>query len=167
MSQDSDSRRKLITAAASKIMDEALKSIQDFQEFETPKLRDDYDKLHARMLFMSDLEKDFSHLYRRATELRHEVEVSRARAKEFLEDAKMEVVNKANFKNPANAYQSKAETDGKIRALTFEAQYELRNWEELYIDMQYLIDVMRSMQNDAYKQRRDIDTRLKIFSLQL
>ena len=116
---------------------------------------------------MSDLEKDFSHLYRRAAELRHEVEVSRARAKEFLEDAKMEVVNKANFKNPANAYQSKAETDGKIRSLTFEAQYDLRNWEELYIDMQYLIDVIRSMQNDAYKQRRDIDTRLKIFSLQL
>lgn len=164
MTQSVDERRQLIETACKQLFVDLEDSVEQFKHYENAQVSDDYDSIHRRLLFMTAVERDLSYLYRQATALRHQVEVSRDRAKDLLEDAKMEAVQKPTFKNPTT-YSSRPETEGKLRSLTFEEHYDVAIWEKLYKQTQYLVDVVRSYQQDANKERRDIDTRLKILSL--
>ena len=165
--RDSDQRRKLFEKACKDIMDALEVEVEEMRNFDSPNLRDDYDKIHARLLFLTSTEVGLSHYYRQALAIKHEVEVERDRARNNLEDAKMEVANKPTFRGLTTQYQSRPEIEAKLRSLTYEENYELTQWSQLFTDVQYLLDVVKSYQLDANKQRRDIDTRLKIFSLQL
>ena len=158
-----EERRALLEKASKKVFDELVDIQTQLKNFEPPKLNDDYDKIHMQMLFLTSTELELSYVYRAALDIKHEIEVSRARAKSVLDDAQMEAVNKPTFKTP-HSYSSRPETEGKLRSLTFEQTYEVTHWDRLMTDAQYLLDVIKSYQMDVNKQRRDVDTRLKILS---
>lgn len=166
MSQDLIERKKMIERACKLIFDEMEDSIHQLRSMDSAQVRDDFTKIHSRLLFLTAVENDFSHLLRKAMEIKHEVETSMYRAKDTLEDAKMEQTQKPSFKSP-NSYVSRPETEGKLRSLTFEETYEVSTWEKLNRDVQFLVDTIRSYQQDANRERRTIDTRMKILSLQL
>lgn len=160
-----EERKKLIEAACKKIFDELEESVTHLKDLGTPQISDDYDKIHAKLLTVTQIESELGYFYRSVIAVKHEVDVSKARAKARLEDAAMEATQKPSFKNPLASYSTRPETDAKLRSLTIEETYDLRVWEILSMDVQYLLQVVQSYQQDANRQRRDIDTRLKILSL--
>lgn len=164
--RDVEERKLLIDKASKKIVDDLEKVVDSLKDISTqPKLRDDFDVIHLRMLSVSETELELSYLYRSALSLKKEVDTNYARAKETLKDAQMEAVLKPTFKTP-NAYSSRPETEGKLRSLTFEENFEVVQWERILADINYLIELIKSHQMDVNKQRRDIDTRLKIKGFQ-
>lgn len=161
-----EERRKLLEKACKAIADSLEETVSQMKSIsEQPKLNDDYDRIHLRLLSVSETEMELSYLYRKAIEIQREVDTNYARVKENLKDAQMEAVNKPTFRSP-NAYSSRPETEGKLRSLTFEENYEVYQWEQIRNDSQYLVELVKSHQMDASKQRRDIDTRLKIKGFQ-
>lgn len=164
---DPDSLRGGVEKALKLIADKMEIAVTELKEFASPQLRDDFDKLHAQLLFYSAIERDLSQCQRDVLLVKSNVDVHLARAKSSLEDAKMEEVGKSSFRSLTPSFQSRSETDGKLRALTFEEVFEVTKWEEIRLATQYLLDVVRTYQLDANKYRRDIETRLKIISLQI
>lgn len=161
-----DERRDLLKKACKIIADSLEETVSQMKSIsEQPKFTDDYDRIHIRMLSVSETEMELSYLYRKSIEIKNEVDTNYARAEENLKDAQMEAVNKPTFRNP-NAYSSRPETEGKLRSLTFEETYEVYQWNQLKVDVNYLVELVKSHQMDASKQRRDIDTRLKIKGFQ-
>lgn len=154
-----------IEAASKLLFDELEDTVQQVREFKTPSIKDDYDKLHVQLLFYTETEMELSYLYRKALQLKNQVDTHLSRARDILEDAKMVALEDKGFKIP-NTYSSRVETEAKLRSKTFEETHEVRIWERLISDVQYLVEVIKSYQMDAFKRRKDIDTRLKIISLQ-
>lgn len=164
MKQGDSERRALLEKASIKLFEELEKSVEEFQTFKTPHLKDDFDTIHARMLFVTATERELSVLYRDSLKIKKQVDLTKARARSILEDAKMEAYDRPTFKK-AHTFESRPEVELKLRSMTIEEAHALEEWERLSTDVEYLVETIRSYQFDAMKERKDIDTRLKIFSL--
>lgn len=145
-------------------MDDLEEVIKEYKTRERPKIGDDHVKIHSYTLYITQLESELAYLYRSTLKVKHEIESSKYRAKTLLEDKHTEAMGKPTFKT-LNGYMSRPEIEVKLRALAIEETYEFRIWESLMIDVNYLLDVVRSFQQEASRERRDIDTRLRLLGL--
>lgn len=162
--RDSQERQQLLETACKKLFDEIEDTVKQFKDRGGVSPQDDFDKIHIRTLFITQVESELSYLQRSLLTIRHEVEVAQARAKAALEDKESEVMSRPTFKNPMG-YMSRPELEAKMRSMTIEATADKRIWDLLMIDVNYLQEVLKSYQQEAYRERRDIDTRLKILGM--
>lgn len=137
-------------------------SVTHLTSYPPPQITEDFESLHKRLLSVSGIESEVSTHYRNVLKVKHEVDVSKERANAALADAEMEATSTSSFKNPLTNFTTRPEVDAKLRALTIEETHEVRTWKTLSLDVQYLLDVVRSYQLDLSRQRRDIETRLKL-----
>lgn len=157
-------RERLLSQACKQIMDEVESAVKDFRQLQRPLVSDDHATIHSRTLFVTQVENELAYLYRSALKVKHEVDSSKFRAQANLQDKHTEVMDKPTFKS-LNGFMSRPEVEIKLRSLAIEENYDVRIWESLSIDVVYLIDVIRSYQQEASRERRDIDTRLRILGL--
>lgn len=157
-------RGALISQAAIQLMDELEDTVKDFKARDRPQVGDDYVKMHSRLIFVTQVEGEIAHLYRLALKVKNEVEVSHHRATSNLQDKEAEVLSRPTFKS-INGFMSRPEVEAKIRSIAIEEVYHVRIWEKLKLDVNYLLDVIRSYQQEASRERRDIDTRLRLLGL--
>lgn len=157
-------RKALIEKACKIIMDEVEETIEGFRSLKQPQISDDYEDIHLRLVATGTIDSELSHLYTKALDIRREVEVSKLTARDRLNDAKMEAVQKPTFRTP-NTYVTGEETSAKLRSLTFEAHYEYSIWEKLSKEVDFLVDTIRVYQLDVGRHRRDADLRFKIISM--
>lgn len=147
-----------------KAFDDLIDTTKQFRAYDKAHVNETWEELHKRLLFVSSVENDLSHLYRTAATLKYSVEVGLNKAKSLLEDRRTEVMQRPNFKGPMS-YMSAQEVDAKARSLTIEEVMDLREWEDLNLGVKVLVDTIRSYQSDAGRERRDIDTRYKLLSM--
>lgn len=159
-----EDRASLITQASKHIMDELEEVVRDFRARDRPQVGDDHNKIHSWLILITQVEGELAHLYRQAVKVKHEVEVSYHWATSNLQDKEAEVLSRSTFKTVAG-YMSRPEIEVKLRSMAIEEVHNVRIWERLKLDVYYLLDVIRSYQQEAYKYRKDIDTRLKIIGL--
>lgn len=158
---DSNERKKLIDQAHKLLLDDVKDTVKQFSALGTPQISDDYGSIHQRLLYITALESDLGHLYRQSLEILNEVVNSRDDCEEILEDSKMTQSQKPSFKNPT-AYMSRPEYELKLRSLTIEEVHGLKTWKTLATNSYYIRDIIMSYQKDADRERRVVDTRLKI-----
>ena len=158
-------RWALINKACESILNSVQGTVKDFFEFPQAHPGDDFVVIHQRMLFMTSVERDLSHIYRQARDLRRQVELTLSQLKSDLEDAKMEAVRQPTFKS-LTSFDSRPVVDARLRSMTIELTHAVTQWEQLLKNVLYVQDVVYSHQQDASKERRDIDTRMKILQMQ-
>lgn len=157
-------RKALVEKACIQFLSELDDAVKDFINMESAHSGDDLTKIYNRMLFITSTERELSYIYRKAKELKRQVEINLSNAKEILDDAKARAIGSPNFKS-LNSYESRPEVEAKIRSMTIEETHEVLVWERLLKDAQHVLDILYSHQQDAIKERRDIDTRIKIVSM--
>ena len=160
-----EERRALIIQACKKLLDEVEGTTKDFMEMGQPLASDGFDTIHTRLLFLTSVERDLSYLYRQVRDLRRQTEISLSQAKSDLADAKMEAAERPTF-NSITSFDSRPIVEARLRSLSIEHEYNVVSWENTLRDVLYAQDVVYSFQQDAQKERRDIDTRLKILGMQ-
>ena len=165
MTQSIVERKSLIETACKKIYDDLEATVKDFSELHNPQVADDYDKIHDRLLFLSATERDLNGLLRIANQFKRQVDITFLDLRNQLEDAKMEAIQKRSFATMGASFESKEEKVAKLRSLTIEESHDLEQWEVLRVEVNYLIDLIGSHQREANRERRDIDTRIKLLSL--
>ena len=77
----------------------------------------------------------------------------------------MEAAERPTFKS-ITSFDSRPIVEARLRSLSIEHEYNVVSWENTLRDVLYAQDVVYSFQQDAQKERRDIDTRLKILGMQ-
>lgn len=165
MSQSSEERRELILKACKYVMDEVEEVVTEMRGLAQPLPADGYDEIHLRLLALGTIESELSYLYVKTLKIQHEVELTKLQVKDNLYDARMEAVQKPTFKGLSGEYRTGEETKAKLRSLTYEYEYDYSIWERLSLEVKYLIDTIRTYQQDANKHRRDADLRVKILSM--
>lgn len=158
---DAHERKRLIDQAHGLLLDEIKDTVKQFSALGTPQISDDYESIHQRLLYITALEADLGHLYRQSLEILNEVVNSKDDSEEILEDSKMAQSQKPSFKNPT-AYMSRPEYELKLRSLTIEEVHGFKTWKTLVNNSYYIRDIISSYQRDADRERRVVDTRLKI-----
>lgn len=165
MTNSTDEVVRTYEEVCKRIMDSLTEAAQEFRGIPVPQASDDYPTIHKRLLQVTATEQELSHIYRKAIQVRNQVETRKVRAEAALEDAKMEAINSPGF-TKVNSFDSRPEKEARIRSMTYEYQYSLTQLDILLKDVWYLVRVIESHQKDANNARKDIDTRLRIMSME-